>query len=183
MKIPFLFLILLNSMIQNGADIFRKGQFLQRYGGLPMNMERNAHTPVKTILGQELRNHGTRTYRSQPSGFSKMMELRGGTTTLAFKFNHSVIVCVDSKASINDYVASRTVKKIIPVSKTILATMAGGAADCLFQIRNISYSAKRMKAVCDWKLTVSAVARMLAKNLRKLKGKAGNYPNNVQIIL
>jgi hypothetical protein len=48
-----------------------------------------------------------------------------GTTTLAFKFNESVIVCVDSKASLNTYVGSRSVKKVIPISKTVVATMAG----------------------------------------------------------
>lgn len=37
---------------------------------------------------------------------------RHGTTTLAFKFNNSIIVAVDSMASIGSYVGSRTVRKV-----------------------------------------------------------------------
>lgn len=37
---------------------------------------------------------------------------RHGTTTLAFRFNNSIIVAVDSMASIGSYVGSRTVRKV-----------------------------------------------------------------------
>jgi hypothetical protein len=65
-----------------------------------------------------------------------------GTTTLAFKFNDGVIVAVDSKASVGSYVGSRTVKKVFPISSHILATMAGGAADCAFWIRRTARQVK-----------------------------------------
>ena len=35
-----------------------------------------------------------------------------GTTTLAFKFKHGVIVAVDSRATAGSYIASQTVKKV-----------------------------------------------------------------------
>ena len=35
-----------------------------------------------------------------------------GTTTLAFKFKHGVIVAVDSRATAGPYIASQTVKKV-----------------------------------------------------------------------
>ena len=37
-----------------------------------------------------------------------------GTTTLAFKFKHGVIVAVDSRATAGPYIASQTVKKVGP---------------------------------------------------------------------
>ena len=48
-----------------------------------------------------------------------------GTTTLAFVFQDSVIIAADSMASLGDYVGSRTVRKVLPVSDKIVATMAG----------------------------------------------------------
>ena len=48
-----------------------------------------------------------------------------GTNTLAFVYENSVVIAVDSMASLGDYVGSRTVKKVLPVSKHVVATMAG----------------------------------------------------------
>jgi len=49
-----------------------------------------------------------------------------GTTTMSFIYKNSVIVTVDSMASIGSYVGSRNVKKVFPVSEHAVATMAGG---------------------------------------------------------
>lgn len=69
-----------------------------------------------------------------------------GTTTLAFKFQHGVIVAVDSRATAGQWIASQTVKKVIEINPYLLGTMAGGAADCSFwervlaqQCRYLSY--------------------------------------------
>ncbi|RYH04830.1 hypothetical protein EON65_46370 [archaeon] len=93
-----------------------------------------------------------------------------GTTTLAFVHNDSVIICVDSKASMGNYVSSRTVKKIFPVSKTVVATMAGGAADCSHLIRAISLEAKMYEEMYSTPMRVTAVAKMLSTMLRKYRG-------------
>ncbi len=58
-----------------------------------------------------------------------------GTTTLAFIFGDSVIIAVDSMASVGSFVGSRTVRKALPLGSHCLATMAGGAADCAHWIR------------------------------------------------
>ena len=78
--------------------------------------------------------------------------MQHGTTTLAFKFAHGVLVAVDSRAtagayigtirSLNigvliDFIASSTVKKVIEINPYLLGTMAGGAADCSFWERNL----------------------------------------------
>ena len=60
-----------------------------------------------------------------------------GTTTLAFKFNGSIIVSVDSRSTMGAYIASGTVKKVIEINPFLLCTMAGGAADCSFWERNL----------------------------------------------
>ena len=55
-----------------------------------------------------------------------------GTTTLSFVCAEGIVVAVDSRASMGDYVGSRTVRKIFPISSRMVATMAGGAADCSY---------------------------------------------------
>jgi 20S proteasome subunit beta 5 len=94
-----------------------------------------------------------------------------GTTTLAFKHGESVIVCVDSKASIGSYVGSRCVKKVFPISSTAVATMAGGAADCAFWIRQMSHRAKLLEHRYGMTLGVQARARLLADTLREYRGR------------
>lgn len=105
----------------------------------------------KEILGQELQRHGT--------------------TTLALKLKKSIIICVDSKASIGTFVGSRTVRKIIPISSHMVATMAGGAADCYHMIRFVAAQAKIYELENGSPLPVSGVANLLASNLRQSSGE------------
>jgi hypothetical protein len=93
-----------------------------------------------------------------------------GTTTLAFKFNDGVIVAVDSKASVGSYVGSRTVKKVFPISSHILATMAGGAADCAFWIRRTARQVKVYEYEYGSSMKVCSVAKILADSLRDQRG-------------
>lgn len=65
-----------------------------------------------------------------------------GTTTLAFSFQGGIIVAVDSRASMGQYVGSGTVKKIIEINPYLLGTMAGGAADCSFWERDLGRRCK-----------------------------------------
>lgn len=93
-----------------------------------------------------------------------------GTTTISFINGESVIICVDSKASMGDFVGSRTVKKVFPISRSILATMAGGAADCAYWIRRVSHLKQFFEARYDSELGVGSVARLLSSSLREYKG-------------
>ncbi|XP_051527011.1 proteasome subunit beta type-8-like [Myxocyprinus asiaticus] len=60
----------------------------------------------------------------QPSEFLKScccedclsIDLNHGTTTLAFKFHHGVIMVVDSPASAGKYIASKEAKKVIEIN-------------------------------------------------------------------
>ena len=69
------------------------------------------------------------------------LQFKHGTTTLSFLVRVNgkvgVLLAVDSRASMGSFVSSSTVNKVLPVTKNILATMAGGAADCAQWIRQI----------------------------------------------
>ena len=93
-----------------------------------------------------------------------------GTTTLSFTWNDSVIVAVDSRASIGSYVGSRTTKKIFPVSSRIVATMAGGAADCAHWIRRVTRQSRVYEFQYATPLPVVSIARQLALALKEYRG-------------
>ena len=85
-----------------------------------------------------------------------------GTTTLGFVFNGGVLIAVDSRASMGSFIGrpfgfflqcdfrrtysgfagSGTVKKVIEISRYLLGTMAGGAADCSFWERNLAFQCR-----------------------------------------
>ncbi len=94
-----------------------------------------------------------------------------GTTTLGFKYKDSIILCVDSKASMGNYVGSRTVKKVIPVDKHIVATMAGGAADCAYFIKEVAREKKIFEINSETSLGVVSVAKILSNRLRESRGQ------------
>lgn len=93
-----------------------------------------------------------------------------GTTTLSFKHQDSIILCVDSKASLGNYVGSRTVKKIFPISSTVVATMAGGAADCAHLIGRVRENVKLLERQYSVTLGVQGIAKLLANVLRRNRG-------------
>lgn len=89
----------------------------------------------------------------------KSMQFRKGTTTLAFVYEPAtqndkggIIVAVDSRASSGEYIcelknvnffqlnfsASKSVMKILDIGDRMVATMAGGAADCQFWTRIVA---------------------------------------------
>ena len=69
-------------------------------------------------------------------GSPKFSDHRGGTTTTSLIYysltsrRPTILVCVDSRSSMGDFVSSSAVLKVIPTSPHSLATMAGCAADC-----------------------------------------------------
>jgi len=95
-----------------------------------------------------------------------------GTTTLAFVSGESVFLAVDSRASIGKYVGSRTTRKVFPMSRHVVATMAGGAADCTYWIRLCTRIAKLHEYNAGSPLSVASLAAMLAKRLREMRGSS-----------
>jgi len=98
------------------------------------------------------------------------LEFAHGTTTISFKFREGIIAAVDSRASIGNFVGSKTVQKVLPVSKNIIGTMAGGAADCSFWIRKLQSQAKLYELSEGTDMTVSRASRMLANFLYENRG-------------
>ncbi|XP_050412334.1 proteasome subunit beta type-5 [Patella vulgata] len=93
-----------------------------------------------------------------------------GTTTLAFKFDHGVIVAVDSRATAGPYIASQTVKKVIEINPYLLGTMAGGAADCSFWERHLAKECRLHELRNKERISVAAASKLLANTVYNYKG-------------
>mmetsp|Transcript_10855 Transcript_10855/g.15302 ORF Transcript_10855/g.15302 Transcript_10855/m.15302 type:complete len:316 (+) Transcript_10855:76-1023(+) len=97
------------------------------------------------------------------------LEFAHGTTTLSFKFQGGIIAAVDSRASIGNFVGSKTTQKVLPVSPRILGTMAGGAADCGFWIRKLKAEAKAHQLKEGRSMSVARASRILSNALYQNK--------------
>jgi 20S proteasome subunit beta 5 len=93
-----------------------------------------------------------------------------GTTTLAFKFEHGVIVAVDSRATAGPWIASQTVKKVIEINPYLLGTMAGGAADCSFWERILAKECRLYELRNKERISVAAASKLLANIVYNYKG-------------
>jgi len=93
-----------------------------------------------------------------------------GTTTLAFVFNGGVLVAVDSRASMGSYIGSGTVKKVIEISRYLLGTMAGGAADCSFWERNLAFQCRLHELREGKRISVAAASKLLANTVYSYRG-------------
>jgi len=115
---------------------------------------------------------GTNKWNSSPfnSVSPPPLEFAHGTTTLSFKFQGGIIAAVDSRASIGNFVGSKTVQKVLPVSPRILGTMAGGAADCAFWIRKLKAEAKAHLLKEGRSISVARASRILSNALYQNKG-------------
>lgn len=93
-----------------------------------------------------------------------------GTTCLAFKFDHGVIVATDSRATAGGYIASQKVKKVIEINPYLLGTMAGGAADCQFWERVLAKECRLYELRNKERISVAAASKLLANMVYQYKG-------------
>jgi len=99
------------------------------------------------------------------------IEFAHGTTTLSFVFQGGIVAAVDSRASIGNFVGSKTTQKVLPVSNNILGTMAGGAADCSFWIRFLRKEAKMHELIHDGRgISVARASRIISNYLYQNRG-------------
>ncbi|XP_041031333.1 proteasome subunit beta type-5-like [Carcharodon carcharias] len=103
-------------------------------------------------------------------GSGEKIEILHGTTTLGFRFDHGVIVAVDSRATAGSYVASQTVKKVIEINPYLLGTMAGGAADCSFWERLLARQCRIYELRNKERISVAAASKLLANMVYQYKG-------------
>nr|CAA66313.1 LMP7-like protein [Botryllus schlosseri] len=104
------------------------------------------------------------------SKYGKGIKFNHGTTTLAFKFQHGVVVAVDSRATAGSYIASQTVKKVIEINPYLLGTMAGGAADCMFWERVLAKQCRIYELRNKERISVAAASKILANMVYNYKG-------------
>jgi 20S proteasome subunit beta 5 len=93
-----------------------------------------------------------------------------GTTTLGFVFNEGVLLAVDSRASMGSYIGSGTVKKVIEISRYLLGTMAGGAADCSFWERNLALQCRIYELGEGKRISVASASKLLGNTVYGYKG-------------
>lgn len=93
-----------------------------------------------------------------------------GTTTLAFKFKDGIIVSVDSRATMGNYVSSGTVQKVIRINPFLLGTMAGGAADCSFWERNLGMECRLYELRNGRRISVASASKLLANVMSSYRG-------------
>eukprot|EP00996_Jenningsia_fusiforme_P001805 NODE_2665_length_1147_cov_28.397996_g2443_i0.p1 GENE.NODE_2665_length_1147_cov_28.397996_g2443_i0~~NODE_2665_length_1147_cov_28.397996_g2443_i0.p1 ORF type:complete len:277 (+),score=68.29 NODE_2665_length_1147_cov_28.397996_g2443_i0:55-831(+) len=95
-------------------------------------------------------------------GMVPKINLKKGTTTLAFRFNGGIIVAVDSRASSGQYIASSTVTKILEINESLLGTMAGGAADCQYWERVLTQECRLWELRNKERISVAAASKILS---------------------
>ena len=88
-----------------------------------------------------------------------------GTTTLGFTFKHGVLLAVDSRASMGSYIGSGSVQKVIRISKYLLGTMAGGAADCSYWERNLALQTRIHELNEGKRISVAAASKRLGNTV------------------
>eukprot|EP00270_Netrium_digitus_P015731 TRINITY_DN5564_c0_g1_i2.p1 TRINITY_DN5564_c0_g1~~TRINITY_DN5564_c0_g1_i2.p1 ORF type:complete len:275 (+),score=59.02 TRINITY_DN5564_c0_g1_i2:105-929(+) len=100
----------------------------------------------------------------------EMVKPAHGTTTLSFIYKSGIVVAVDSRATMGAYISSQTVQKVIPVHKHLVGTMAGGAADCLFWLRNLSKQCRLHELQNKRQISVTGASKLLANTLYSYRG-------------
>ncbi|XP_059411678.1 proteasome subunit beta type-8-like [Carassius carassius] len=98
------------------------------------------------------------------------IKLEHGTTTLAFKFQHGVMVAVDSRASAGSYVSTQMFKKVIEINPYLLGTMSGSAADCVYWERLLAKECRIYKLRNKERISVSAASKLLANMVANYRG-------------
>ncbi|KAI8115757.1 hypothetical protein FF38_10719, partial [Lucilia cuprina] len=111
-----------------------------------------------------------RAFTDDHSNSDAPIKLNHGTTTLAFKFKHGIIVAVDSRASAGSWIASQKVKKVLEINPYMLGTMAGGAADCQFWEKWLGKECRLHELRNKQRISVSAASKILANITYHYKG-------------
>ncbi|KAM3846954.1 proteasome subunit beta type-8 [Vipera latastei] len=103
------------------------------------------------------------------SGGSQVQPVHG-TTTLAFTFQHGVIVATDSRASAGNYICTFQCNKVIEINPYLLGTMSGCAADCQYWERLLAKYCRLYFLRNKERISVSATSKLLANMLAEYRG-------------
>lgn len=125
----------------------------------PLNFPLAPSLPLRELAHQEF-----------SSQVNSDIQFYHGTTTLAFVTDLGVLVAVDSRASMGSYIGSGTMKKVIEISKYLLGTMAGGAADCSFWERNLAFQTRLHELREGKRISVAAASKLLGNTVYSYRG-------------
>jgi 20S proteasome subunit beta 5 len=100
-----------------------------------------------------------------------LLDFKKGTTTLGFKFQHGVLIAVDSRASMGTFIGSQTCRKVIEINSYLLGTMAGGAADCSYWERHLARLCRMYELRNKDRISVAAASKLLANIFYQYKGQ------------
>jgi len=103
-------------------------------------------------------------------GAPAKLDFAHGTTTLGFVYKGGVIIAVDSRASMGNYISSQTVKKVIEINPYLLGTMAGGAADCSYWQRYLGKEARMFELRNKERMSVAAASKLFSNILYGYQG-------------
>ncbi|RQM27750.1 hypothetical protein B5M09_002905 [Aphanomyces astaci] len=92
-----------------------------------------------------------------------------GTTTLAFCFKGGILAAVDSRSTQGPYIASQTVDKINEITPYMLATIAGGAADCQYWQRNLAVQCRMYELRNRHRISIRAASKLIANTCNYYK--------------
>ncbi|KNZ45017.1 proteasome subunit beta type [Puccinia sorghi] len=93
------------------------------------------------------------------------IKIKHGTTTLAFRFQHGIVVAVDSRATAGSYIAS-----VIEINPFLLGTMAGGAADCQYWETYLGIQCRLHELRNKSRISVAAASKYLSNLVYSYKG-------------
>uniref|UniRef100_A0A0N4ZKN2 proteasome endopeptidase complex n=1 Tax=Parastrongyloides trichosuri TaxID=131310 RepID=A0A0N4ZKN2_PARTI len=107
---------------------------------------------------------------------AKHNQFRKGTTCLSFCYEPAtpndkggIIIAVDARASAGAYISSKNVMKILDVSPRMVATMAGGAADCQYWTRVVAKYCTLYELKEKTPITVAAASKYFANLMYSYK--------------
>jgi len=126
--------------------------------------------PLAMLASPSLGPDGAPGTQHVSRGIASELKHAHGTTTMAFVYDHGVLVAVDSRASMGSYIGSGTVKKVIEISPYLVGTMAGGAADCSFWERNLAFSCRVHELREGKRITVAAASKLLGNTVYNYRG-------------
>jgi len=155
---------------------------LQSMHGVPANFNNEQEKYIERPFGASTSNFQSLTLPNFPKDQAQIgdylvteggkrikLNFAHGTTTLGFKFQGGTILVADSRATSGEYIGSGSVRKIIPITETLLGTMAGGAADCTYWERVLSKQCRLYQLRNNQHISVAAASKMLSNMVYQYK--------------
>lgn len=156
---------------------FMSDRFNSRKVSMDLGLNANSATPLSELVqptrfelpatqeDQDKLADTNKTNNQYEHPLNPAIKMSHGTTTLGFVFDGGVLLAVDSRASMGSYINSGAVKKVIKISKYLLGTMAGGAADCSYWERNLAFQTRVHELREGKRISVAAASKLLANTV------------------